>query len=149
MSALVPNDILMIRCSLCSSCETKCAAYTNESIDHTEQTTVCPDGHWGQYITAGGELLEAPSLAAKISHFTIALLKWQLAGRPWRTKEQVKECLSVCSKCEFYNLKGNFHLGECRHPRCGCTDFKPRWATEDCPADKWPKLPPKDSTESR
>ena len=33
--------------------------------------------------------------------------------------------------------KGNFGLGECIHPKCGCTRFKPGWATEHCPIGEW------------
>jgi hypothetical protein len=96
------------------------------------------------YVIRNGVKTEVPlmksSHKSKIQKFSAAFFKWVKSGFPKRTKDQIRECLSVCSACSFWNNKGNLGLGECTHPKCGCTRFKPQWATEDCPINKWPKL---------
>lgn len=79
----------------------------------------------------------APTLVTKVIHFSTAWTRWKNAGFPKRSKEEIKEIRAICAACPNWNPKGNMLFGECRHPKCGCTRFKPQWATEHCPIGKW------------
>jgi hypothetical protein len=138
----IPDEIEGIRFSLCETCASKCQSYKDRLIEYASPLAACPDGRWREYITNENQSASntAPNLVAKVENLTKAFLRWREAGYPTRTKEQRRACLAVCASCSYYRAKGNFHLGECGHPRCGCTDFKPFWATETCPVGKWPKF---------
>ena len=51
------------------------------------------------------------------------------------TDEQYAERIKVCESCDYYNDR------TCTQKNCGCTiTRKARWASEECPIDKWPEL---------
>jgi hypothetical protein len=83
------------------------------------------------------EVGSGPGIFAQIRNFSRAYANWRAAGYPRRGKEEIKKCLAICGNCEFWNPNGNLFLGKCRHPKCGCSRFKPQWATERCPIGKW------------
>ena len=143
MKSNPPDFVIGIRKDACGLCTQRCEAQPSPD----DSDAACPLGKWRKYNTDATASVNAASrlgLWSKTKHLTAALMRWQAAGFPKRSKAEVRACLAICHGCEFYRSKGNFHLGECQI--CGCTDFKPRWATEDCSQGKWPKLPPKDST---
>ena len=86
-----------------------------------------------------------------VNRWKDAVIKWNRAGRPVRTDEEVASCLAVCvandvkteggRKCYTTSWIG----GRCK--QCGCrvnegsipVANKIRMATEDCPLGLWPK----------
>lgn len=81
---------------------------------------------------------EQPSLPPTITmakNVVAALAKHVAGGMKKVTLPQFKERIATCNTCPL-RLKNR-----CTHPDCGCfIDVKAWWATEDCPAGKWPKL---------
>jgi len=56
--------------------------------------------------------------------------------------ETLAQRLDLCEHAcpgRFWNPAGNAGLGECRHPDCGCTKFKLRFAKAECPLKVWLK----------
>lgn len=70
----------------------------------------------------------------KVYNFAKALAKHVASGFSNVDDKTYDERLKVCSQCDQNKD------GECQ--MCGCIlSIKARWATEDCPAHKWPTLP--------
>jgi hypothetical protein len=83
------------------------------------------------------------SLLTKVRRLGVALKRWQAAGRPVVSRETARERAAICQGCEYWRAGGNFGLGECRAPGCGCTRLKIWLATEKCPhpaGAKWPAV---------
>lgn len=91
----------------------------------------------GDTVASRDEPIAAPSMLQRVKNVSSALLRWQQAGRPVRTDEEVAAILAICAPCEFWNPHGNLGLGMCRHHKCGCTKSKAKLATEHCPIQKW------------
>jgi hypothetical protein len=82
-----------------------------------------------------------PAISSQLWSFKEALIKWNKAGRPTRTQEEVKHIhREFCAMpCEWYDEGA----GRCRG--CGCKVTtgsiavfnKIKMATEHCPKDKW------------
>ena len=86
-----------------------------------------------------GESHDAPpGLLARLGRFARAAARHVAAGRPKVTPEQHAARLAVCDGPPVCpEKKGN----SCR--LCGCNlRLKSSWATQDCPAGKWPALTP-------
>jgi len=137
--------IAHIRRLICQDCPNLCQVYLDGKIDHTDPAVACPvswSGQWHVY-RGHGEVVPAsspslpPSFWAKAIRLSRSFLVWQEAGYPKRSKADIKSCLDLCRACPAWREEGNLGLGECTHPKCGCTRFKPQWATEHCPIDKW------------
>ncbi len=68
-----------------------------------------------------------------------ALYKWNKAGRPKRTDEEVAAIVVICEACEEYKADEK----RCRICRCGVSTGgmaifnKAKISTERCPQDKW------------
>ena len=70
----------------------------------------------------------------KITNFTKALFKYSAAGFTDVDVEEYRGRMKICNSCDL-NKNGNCEA-------CGCIIRKKAWwKTEDCPKDKWPKLP--------
>lgn len=82
-----------------------------------------------------------PSFLTKLAHAKAALTRWNAAGRPMASRKVRAERLAICQACDHYNPTGNWLLGECRHPGCGCTRLKLMLASERCPIGKWEASP--------
>ena len=79
-----------------------------------------------------------PKLTLQAAAYANALKRWQAAGRPTRSQEEVKEIHEkYCAQCDWYDN------GRCRG--CGCKvsqgsfaiTNKIKMATEHCPKDLW------------
>lgn len=81
---------------------------------------------------------DAPILT-KLFRLRHELTAWARAGLPLAPREQRRARLAICQQCEFYAPAGNFGLGECKAPGCGCTRLKLALATSKCPLTppKW------------
>lgn len=76
-----------------------------------------------------------PALLTRLANYSIALASDLIAGRPRRSESQQLAILAICEGCRI-NLRGI-----CTHPKCGCVlTEKTKWALEECPVGKWPKL---------
>ena len=76
---------------------------------------------------------ESASIWTKAKRLRIELLNARRAG--WKiTPRAVRQArLTICQACEYNDAKGNFGLGECHAPGCGCTRLKLWIATARCP----------------
>jgi hypothetical protein len=88
----------------------------------------------------GKQVPDYPALPLQIWLYKEALMRWNSAGRPVRTDDEVKEILEKhCIKCDWYDPDKK----RCRG--CGCkvssSSFavinKIKMATEHCPKEKW------------
>jgi hypothetical protein len=85
--------------------------------------------------------LKYPALSMQIWTYKEALIKWNKAGRPTRTQEEVEHIHSTycASGCEWYDEDAQRCKG------CGCAVTvgslavfnKIKMGTEHCPKDKW------------
>lgn len=56
------------------------------------------------------------------------------------SEEEEKRRLNICeNECpkKYWNPAGNAGLGECMHPKCGCSRLKHKFAVSKCPDDLW------------
>lgn len=83
---------------------------------------------------------ELPSTIQMAKNLMKAVGKHIVDGMRKVTFEEFQARLDVCNKCvppDGYRVKNR-----CTHPSCGCfLDLKAWWRSEDCPMEKWPKLP--------
>lgn len=74
-----------------------------------------------------------------VSNWREANKRWEAAGKPVRTDEEVQEIIQICEGCEHYNAKAK----QCKLCGCFCRKKgmarfnKPKMATESCPIGKW------------
>ena len=80
---------------------------------------------------------EDPSLLTKAQRLRRELTSWVKAGAHMATRANRIARLKVCASCEYFDPSGNWGLGQCRAPGCGCTKDKAYLATSKCPKDKW------------
>lgn len=88
------------------------------------------------------ETIREPGAMKQATTYALAVAKWELAGKPTRTQEEIDAVLAICESCPFYT---NDKRPRCR--RCGCSvnnrpaglANKIAMATESCPLDppKW------------
>ena len=85
---------------------------------------------------------EHPSIVKKAVRLRREMIAWAKAGLPLAPRQVRKERFAICSACSYYNPKGNWGLGACAYPGCGCTRAKLALATSQCPhaPPKWNKL---------
>lgn len=85
-------------------------------------------------------MFECPTIQdtlRKAGNFTGAVVKHVASGARTVSAETVQARLSVCENCELCRTEAMV----CEHPECGCRlRIKAKWATQDCPLEKWPKL---------
>jgi hypothetical protein len=80
---------------------------------------------------------EHPSLFTKAQRLKKELGEWRKAGLPRAPRDVRAARTAVCNACSYWNPKGNWGLGACEYPGCGCTAAKRYLATSKCPAKKW------------
>lgn len=84
---------------------------------------------------AEGPKVEPPSLLRKAANFAGALAGHAAAGFPQAPPEVLTERLATCQTCEHLDGRA------CRV--CGCfVGEKAKWAEQECPVGKWPKVDP-------
>lgn len=83
------------------------------------------------------EAAAEPGWARLGLNLVTALGKWEMAGRPTRTQQQIDKLLAICQACPFMGRRKN---GETYCGKCGCpvsgqvtTRNKLFLATESCP----------------
>ena len=98
-------------------------------------TNPAPTGSPGQ------PALEHASLPTKFTRLRQELKIWNAAGRPRTPRSLRKLRQAICRHCEYFDPAGNWHLGECHAPGCGCTQLKTYLLTSKCPhpnGSRWP-----------
>ena len=81
---------------------------------------------------------ERASVFTKAQRLRVELTEWAKAGAPVASRETRKARTAVCNACAYWRPTGNWGLGECQYPGCGCTRAKRYLSTAKCPAGKWP-----------
>jgi len=72
------------------------------------------------------------SITQMLSNFKKELVEYVKQGAPNVTADQYKQRLLKCNSCE--------HLKNKRCGLCGCVvEVKAKWATSDCPDNRWKK----------
>ena len=79
------------------------------------------------------------SLLTKAQRATREIRHWIVAGMPIAPKEVRLARLAFCERCAFYAADGNWGLGECRAPGCGCSRVKAAFANSRCPHPDGPR----------
>lgn len=78
--------------------------------------------------------------------------KWEDAGSPIRTAEEIEAIHKICSECPLFKLGGGWIPGYDRCGKCGCNLHpshhifnKIAWGTTRCPDDppRWIESEPK------
>ncbi len=79
-----------------------------------------------------------PGILRKGWNYAQAFARWELAGKPVRSQEQIDALYVLCEACPA----GLFRDGVCNHSSCGCPinretqgRNKLLWATESCPLE--------------
>jgi len=79
-----------------------------------------------------------PGVLRRGYNYVRAWARWAASGYPIRNDAEITRLRGVCGACELFN--GSI----CTHKKCGCGvaeghwwGDKLRWATEDCPIQKW------------
>lgn len=77
-----------------------------------------------------------PSVLTRVRAYRDSTARWQAAGCPLRSEEEVEALRDVCAACEHYNGEVCVKCG-CSVVRGSVFGDKLRRATESCPAGKW------------
>jgi hypothetical protein len=86
------------------------------------------------------DAVEYPPLSMQLWFYKEAVIRWNKAGRPKRSDEEVKELLNNhCKTCSWFDTEKSRCKG------CGCAVSegslaifnKLRMGTEHCPQEKW------------
>jgi len=80
---------------------------------------------------------EHASFATKAKRLRSELTTWAKAGMKLVPRDVRRARLATCSGCKYWAAAGNWGLGECRYPGCGCTRAKAFLATSRCPGGFW------------
>lgn len=88
------------------------------------------------------EVAPAPvvPILTKAQRMLQGLGRWQHAGFKVAPLEERERRGGICNLCPHWKPDGNWGLGECTAPGCGCTRAKVWLATERCPLGKWEPL---------
>lgn len=79
-----------------------------------------------------------PGILAKGFDALKAWIKWDRAGKPIRSLEEVEQVQKICSECSYYQGRTCTHEDcKCTGPRGSWLTDKTVWATEHCPLEKW------------
>jgi hypothetical protein len=81
---------------------------------------------------------EKASLMTKAQRFKGEMATAAKAGFPMTSRAGRKARRAICNACPYFNRKGNWGLGACEAPGCGCTRAKLWFATAVCPKGLWP-----------
>lgn len=88
----------------------------------------------------GGITKTVTTISLRAARFATALVRWQAAGRPERSKEAVQQIYHEhCKPCDNFDAEKK----ACKICGCHCKEEhksflnKIVWATENCPRKKW------------
>jgi len=76
-------------------------------------------------------------ITSLIKRLTSSLKEWKSEGYPVVSKEVLKERLSLCRSCEWWQELAKSNIARCR--KCGCSSGKLLMGTSRCPLNppKW------------
>jgi hypothetical protein len=82
---------------------------------------------------------EEASILTKASRLRRDLTAWAKAGLPLASKALRNARLATCNACPggYFDPAGNWGLGQCKAPGCGCSKIKAALATSKCPKSYW------------
>lgn len=141
MNASMPDAVAEIRAEICARCQ-GCDERRAGLIDPHDPGAACPQAHWGRYVTTALPVPQTPPLWLKIKRLARELAWWWLQGKGWVRLVQVAVYVRrrrICGGCDYFNAKGNWRLGECQAPGCGCTKAKLWLPTAHCPHPDGPR----------
>jgi hypothetical protein len=98
---------------------------------------VLDDAVYAELKERFGKFPAAPTPSEMAANFAGAMARWAAAGFKTMDEGGYNARLAVCIGCEMWDAAGNFGLGQCQSPGCGCTKFKLWLASETCPEKKW------------
>lgn len=83
--------------------------------------------------------MENASLLTKANRLRKELSSWAKAGLPLVSSAIRKARIATCEKCPggYYDPAGNWGMGQCKAPGCGCSRVKAALATSVCPKGYW------------
>lgn len=81
---------------------------------------------------------DAPTLASRAKLAAQALVRFADRGFKMVTPEQLAERQEICETCHHWSPAAVLGVAGCG--ACGCTGLKLYAASENCPAEKWPKI---------
>jgi len=91
--------------------------------------------HIRPLIILPGKELDLPSVGQMAKNFMSSAAKHIKAGMPKRSDVEQAKCMAICQGCIKFIPQSR--LG----PRCSdcgcCSGLATRWATKNCPDDKW------------
>lgn len=111
-----------------------------EKIPAKYQVVHFPDGK----IPSPADM-ESANLVTKAKRIKAELKVWLAAGAKLVPTSVRKERLAICEACPYYDPKGNWGMGACQAPGCGCSRIKLALATSKCPhpdGPRWPEWQP-------
>ena len=139
---IVRNGETVYRC-LNPRCSAHRQLVTLDACDKCDNAVVKHKKPCAKPVPAAEPEMEAkqfPKATIQLWEYKEALMRWQKAGRPTRSKEEVDRIhIEHCSKCDWYDKE----VKRCRG--CGCRVTtgalaifnKIKMATEHCPKDLW------------
>lgn len=82
---------------------------------------------------------ESANVITKAFRLRKELTAWIKSGAKLVPKKIRGERLAICKACDYFNASGNWGLGECKFPGCGCSKIKAALASAKCPMKppKW------------
>lgn len=92
------------------------------------------------YLTQPSRVVNFTQKARNLGHAAMTVAQAAIAepDQPVLVPAEVEiERLGGCRNCPEgrWNPEGNAGLGECLHPKCGCTAYKLKFAALSCPLD--------------
>jgi hypothetical protein len=93
----------------------------------------------GRIVSIREKQGESVSLITKAGNLGAALVEWGAGGFAMASEETRLKRRAICEQCPQgrWNPSGNLGLGECMHPKCGCSKLKWFLATSRCPLKLW------------
>lgn len=88
-----------------------------------------------------GPPTENASLLTKEKRLRREMALWVRQGAKLVPSEVRRQRIGICKACSYFDPAGNWGLGQCRYPGCGCSTIKAALATSKCPHQppKWPE----------
>lgn len=85
-----------------------------------------------------------PGLVQRAANFGKAVARHLVNGMKQLEPAAYDERIAICHQCPACDTTRLV----CRHQQCGCfLTMKARWASEDCPLQRWPPVVPSSSAE--
>lgn len=122
--------------------ENTCECFSNRiyhpmmGVAHKSTCLICPyKSMEDDPDLAKVDLPEGPSLIDMAKNFTKAIAKHARNKFDKVSDEEYDQRMTICQSCDYYEDK------RCKQKNCGCfITRKARWASEECPINKWPEL---------